>query len=172
MLLKLLQKKTIIKRNSTLIRSINSYKTIAPNWDDRVKESFSLPTFMTTIGAKITHIKPGEIDIEIDTNSSLCQQHGFFHAGVTTSIADTAAGYAAYTLFPTNSDVLTTEIKINLLNPAVGDKLIAKGRIIKYGKTLSICGADVYSIIQKDNQVIESHVATGLFSLMCMKNKK
>lgn len=68
-----------------------------------------------------------------------------------------------------NSDVLTTEIKINLLNPAIGDKLIAKGRIIKYGKTLSISRADVYSIINKDNQMIEKHVATGLFTLMCMK---
>lgn len=82
MILSLFQRNSIIIRNSNLIRCISSYKTLDPNWISRVQESFSLQTFMTTIGARITHIQPGEIDIEIDTNSTLCQQHGFFHAGV------------------------------------------------------------------------------------------
>lgn len=82
MVLNLLQRNSIIIRNLNLIRCISSYKTLDPNWSYRVQESFSSQTFMTTIGAKITHIQPGEIDIEIDSNSTLLQQHGFFHAGV------------------------------------------------------------------------------------------
>ena len=129
--------------------------------------SFEKQTFMKTLGAELVHIAPGEVDIQVVANSKLLQQNGFFHAGVTTSIADSAAGYACYTLFEEGSDVLTTELKTNLLKPAQGDKMIARGRIIKVGKTLSVAKADVYCQSSGEE---ETHVATGLFSLFQVRN--
>ena len=95
----------------------------------------------------------------------LQQQHGYFHAGVTSTIADTAAGYAAYSLFAAGDGVLTSEFKINLLNPAQGDCLVARGRVLKPGKLLTICASDVYSLHNGG----QSHVATGLFTLARME---
>ncbi|MBA5777961.1 PaaI family thioesterase [Stappia sp. F7233] len=134
------------------------------NWRARVEDSFARQAFMEHIGARLTHLAPGEVDIEATYDSTLTQQHGFFHAGVTTTIADSAAGYAAYSLFEEGSSVLTTELKINLLAPAMGDRLVARGRVIKPGRTLTICRGDVYGIT--DGR--ERHVATALFTMMQM----
>lgn len=134
-------------------------------WRTRVERSFARQAFMEHIGARLTHLVPGEVDIEAMFDPALTQQHGYFHAGVTTTIADSAAGYAAYSLFEEGSSVLTTELKINLLAPATGDRLIARGRVIKPGRTLTICRADVFGIA--DGR--ERHVATGLFTMMQLK---
>ena len=128
---------------------------------------------MAHLGARLdsTSFKvPGAVDISCDYATFLLQQHGFFHGGVTTAIADSAAGYAAFTLMDPGSGVLTTEFKINLLNPAEGDRLVARGRVIKPGRTLSICRADVYGITESAGGVDtnEVHVATGLFTMMQM----
>lgn len=133
-----------------------------PNWESRVRTSFGKQHFMTTLGAQIAHCAPGEVDIEMAFADGLTQQHGFFHAGATTSIADSAAGYAAFTLFGAGDGVLTSEFKINLLNPGRGPMLVAKGRVIKPGRTLTVARSDVYST-GGDTLV---HVATGLFTLM------
>ncbi len=133
-----------------------------PNWEGRVRTSFGKQRFMTTLGAQISHCAPGEVDIEMAFADGLTQQHGFFHAGATSSIADSAAGYAAFTLFDAGDGVLTSEFKINLLNPGKGSLLVAKGRVIKPGRTLTVAQSDVYSI-GGDSPV---HVATGLFTLM------
>lgn len=130
----------------------------------RVQESFSRQSFMTLLGARLVHIAPGAVDIEVTARDDLNQQHGFFHAGVTTSIADSAAGYAAFSLFSENASVLTTELKINLLAPAAGEKLVARGRVIKPGRTLAICRADVYAI----SGAQETHAATALLTMMQM----
>ena len=141
-------------------------------WKDRLISEFNSCKFVKdTIGARITHLKPGELDITVSASPALTQQDGFFHAGVSTSLADTAAGFAAYTLFQNESEhVLTTELKINLLNPAVGDEMVARGRVIKSGKTLSIVKADVYC---KNNgkEAEEIHVATMLATMFAVKNK-
>ncbi|WP_417688850.1 PaaI family thioesterase [Roseibium sp.] len=136
-----------------------------PDWEARVRSSFARQPFMATLGARMTHLAPGAVDLEIELRDDLTQQHGYFHAGATSSIADSAAGYAALSLFPAGSGVLTSEYKINLLNPAKAPTLVARGRVIKPGRTLTIARGDVYGL-EENGQV---HVATGLFTLMCLE---
>ena len=161
--------------------------TIADTTRRKVLDSFKRQTFMSTLGAKITHIGVGEVDIELRSRPHLLQQNGYIHAGVSTSIGDSAAGYAALTCFPTSheidgvleeSDVLTTEFKVNLLNPAVGNILVARGRVVKSGRTLTIAKTDVYAKQNddenggnSDRKSNEVHVLTGLFTLFQTKVK-
>jgi uncharacterized protein (TIGR00369 family) len=138
------------------------FEVRAENYQERVLTSFGKQSFLETLGGTITHIAPGEVDITLEAKEGLQQQHGFFHAGVTTTIMDSAAGYAAFSLFGAGDGVLTSEFKANLLNPARGDKLVAKGRVFKPGKTQTICQGDVYGYLDGD----EIHVATGLFTMV------
>src|SRR5256886_14312654 len=101
---------------------------------------------MATIGAHLTGVAPGAIDIELPYRGDLTQQHGFLHAGVITIIADSACGYAALSLMPAKASVLTVEYKVNLLAPAAGERMIARGRVMKPGKTLTVCTADVVAV--------------------------
>ncbi|MCV6575819.1 MAG: PaaI family thioesterase [Cohaesibacter sp.] len=134
-------------------------------YKERVLASFAKQSFLCTLGAQVTHIAPGEVDITLHAKEGLEQQHGFFHAGVTTTIMDSAAGYAAFSLFGAGDGVLTSELKVNLLNPARGAFLLAKGRVIKPGKMLTICQGDVYGAL--DGKDI--HIATGLFTMVRAK---
>ena len=124
--------------------------------EKRVKESFARQTVMATIGASITRVEPGEVTIELPFRSDLAQQHGFIHGGVVTMIVDTACGYAALTRMSASAAVLTAEYKINFLSPAEGEKLIARGRVLKPGRALTVCYGDVHAV--KDGQ--EKLVAT------------
>lgn len=108
---------------------------------DRVRSSFLKQGLMTTLGASLGDISPGFVEIVLVPGSGVSQQHGFVHAGAVSAIADTAAGYAALTLMPADCGVLTTEFKINLLAPAKGDRLIARGRVLKAGRTLTLAQA-------------------------------
>ncbi|MEQ9627224.1 MAG: PaaI family thioesterase [Roseitalea porphyridii] len=110
----------------------------------RVRESFQRQSIMGLIGARLSRVEPGEVEIELPFRADLCQQHGFFHAGVTSTIADSAAGYAGYSLFAADSSVLTVEFKINLLAPADGELLRAVGRVVKPGRTLTVTEAEVF----------------------------
>ncbi len=139
-----------------------------PNWSARVRSSFAAQNFMTLLGAKIVHLAPGGVDLELEMRPELTQQHGFFHAGATSSIADSAAGYAALSLFAPETGVLTSEYKINLLNPANQPLLLARGRVVKSGRTLTIARADVYGL----DDGTQVHVATGLFTLMSVPGVK
>jgi uncharacterized protein (TIGR00369 family) len=112
---------------------------------DRISRSFEAQTMMKTLGARLAEIGPGEVRIEAPILPGLRQQQGFGHAGLTFSLGDTAAGYAALSLMPPDRDVLTAEIKINLLAPAVGDLLIATGRVIKPGRRLMVVSAEVHA---------------------------
>lgn len=133
-----------------------------PDAEGRVRASFARQSFMTLLGAEICHFAPGEVDIKVPFREDLTQQHGFFHAGATISILDSAAGYAALSLFDAGAGVLTTELKVNLLRPATGDWLVARGRVVKSGKTLSVCRSDVFA----DRGGCESHVATALATMI------
>lgn len=113
---------------------------------DRITRSFAAQTMMQTIGARLATINPGEVRIEAPVLPGLRQQQGFGHAGLTFSLGDTAAGYAALSLMPLDRDVLTAEIKINLLAPAMGDLLIATGRVIKPGRRLMVVSAEVHAM--------------------------
>jgi uncharacterized protein (TIGR00369 family) len=109
-----------------------------------VRESFARQPFMSTIGASLVRVDPGEVDIQLPFRGDLMQQSGSLHAGVVAAIADTACGYAALTLMPEGSEVLSVEFKLNLLEAAKGP-LLAKGRVIRKGRTLSVCSAYVFS---------------------------
>src|SRR3569832_2240985 len=110
-----------------------------PQMAARVRESFGRQTFMTTLGAVMTEVERGRVTIELPARADLCQQHGFLHAGAVTSIADSACGYAALTLMSADAAVLSVEFKVNLLAPAVGERMRATGRGLRAGRTLTVC---------------------------------
>lgn len=111
----------------------------------RVRESFARQTIMTTLGAEIAAVRPGEVEIVLPFSHGILQQHGFIHAGAVATIADSACGYAALTVMPREAAVLTTEFKINLLSPAKGELLRAVGRVIRSGKRLVVTLGDVFA---------------------------
>jgi uncharacterized protein (TIGR00369 family) len=117
-----------------------------PDFAQRVRASFARQRVMDLIGARIARVEPGLVEIELPYREDLTQQHGFFHAGVTSIVADSAGGYAAFSLFPAGASVLTTEFKINLLAPADGELLRAVGRVVKPGRTLTVCDVDVFAL--------------------------
>ena len=114
--------------------------------EQRVRDSFGRQAFMSMLGATLTSVEPGLVEIRLTPRPELTQQHGFVHAAAVAAIADSACGYAAFTLMPEGTGVLTAEYKINLLAPARGDALIARGRVVKEGRTLTVCQADVIAV--------------------------
>lgn len=117
-----------------------------PDFRERVHASFSRQAVMETIGAGLNSVEAGRVVVELTPSAALGQQDGFVHAGIITTIADTACGYAALTLMPPGSEVLSVEFKVNLLRPAVGDRLIATGTVLRAGRTLSVCQGEVHAI--------------------------
>ena len=118
----------------------------SPKVRKRVQDSFGLQGLMSHLGARLAHIGPGRVHIVLPVRPELTQQHGYVHAGATSTIADSAGGYAALTLFDEDSEVLTVEYKINLLAPAAGDHLEAIGTVLKPGRTLTVCQLEVYGV--------------------------
>lgn len=115
---------------------------------------------METLGARITQVSPGAVEIVLPASPAVSQQHGFVHAGAVASIADSAAGYAALSLMPPGAGVLTTEFKINLIAPAVGHRIIARGRIIKAGRTLTLAQTEVFAEKQGQEKLAALLTAT------------
>jgi uncharacterized protein (TIGR00369 family) len=123
-----------------------------PAFADEVRQSFAKQAIMELIGGELTRVEPGVVEIALPYRSDLTQQDGYVHAGIITAIADTACGYAAYSLMPPESDVLAVEFKVNLLRPAKGDKFLARAEVIKPGRTLTVVRADVFAMTGKDEQ--------------------
>ncbi len=146
---------------------MTTFTSADPNFADRVRDSFARQSIMELIGAQLSRVEPGLVEIALPYRADLCQQHGFFHAGVTSTIADSAGGYAAFSLFPADASVLTTEFKINLLAPADGERLRALGRVLKPGRTLTICEVEVFAL--KDGR--EKLCAKLLQTLMTMHGR-
>jgi uncharacterized protein (TIGR00369 family) len=111
----------------------------------RVRASFARQQFMATLGATLDAVRDGEVEIVLPFSPALTQQHGFIHAGAVTTIVDTACGFAALTKMPDDAAVLTTEFKLNLMSPAKGERLRAKGRVVRAGKTLIVCLGEVFA---------------------------
>lgn len=111
-----------------------------------VRDSLARQTFLRLLGAEATLVEPGHVVIEVPFRADLCQQNGFLHAGVLTSVADSACGYASLTLMPEGSDVLSVEFKVNLLAPAVGEVFRADARVVRSGRTLTVCQAEVTAV--------------------------
>lgn len=140
-----------------------------PDYVARVRTSFARQGFMALLGARLTRVEPGLVEIEAPFRADLTQQHGYFHAGVTGALADTAGGYAGYTLFPAGASVLTVEFKINLLAPAEGERLCAVGEVVKAGRTLTACDLKVYAVGAGGGA--RKLCATGQQTLICLRGR-
>jgi uncharacterized protein (TIGR00369 family) len=116
-----------------------------PDFEARIRTSFARQGLMKTIGAHLVKVAPGEAEIELPYSKAVTQQHGFIHAGIVSTIADNACGFAAYALMPADSDILGVENKINFLAPAKGERFVAIGRVIKAGRTLAVCSGEVWA---------------------------
>ena len=131
-----------------------------PEFESVVRESFSRQTMMATLGAGITRLRPGEVDLGLPWAPAFCQQNGYIHAGAIATVADSANGYAAYTLAAPDTDVLAVEFKINLLAPARGTEFLACGRVLRPGRTLTVCLAEVFAIDGDDRTPVATMLST------------
>jgi len=138
-----------------------------PHFEQVVSDSFAAQQLMATIGARLTRVAAGEIEIRVPFRPDLTQQHGFLHAGVVTSALDSACGYAAFSLMPEGAGVLTVEFKTNLLAPAKGEELIARGRVVRAGRTITVCQADALML----SDGVETSVATMLSTIMTVRDR-
>lgn len=139
-----------------------------PEVQQRVQDSFSRQGLMRHLGAELHEVSHGRVIIRLPFRQTLTQQHGYFHAGATSAIADSAGGYAGFTLFPPGSSVLTVEFKINLLAPAQGNYLEAIGTAVRSGRTLTICQLEVFGVTDQTR----AQVALGQQTLICMHGKQ
>jgi uncharacterized protein (TIGR00369 family) len=135
-----------------------------PSFEREVRQSFAQQSIMKLIGASITLVQPGVVEITLPYLQDLTQQNGYLHAGIVTTIADSACGYAAFTLMPEGSGVLSVEFKVNLLRPAKGENFLARAEVIKAGRTLTVVRADVFALTENKRAL----VATMQGTMMCV----
>ena len=134
--------------------------SLNPNFDQEVRRSFAQQSVMNLIGAGLSLVEPGIIEITLPYRQDLTQQNGYLHAGIITTIADSACGYAAFTLMPSGAGVLSVEFKVNLLRPAKGDSFVARAEVIKAGKTLTVVRADVFALSEAGRALIATMQGT------------
>jgi len=135
-----------------------------PETATRVRESLARQSFMNLLGVSLTHLAPGEVHLTFPVRPDLLQQHGQVHAGALASVMDSAAGYAAYTLMPAGSGVVSVEFKVNLLEPALGERVEARAHVVRAGRTLSVVAAEAWAIGPDG----ERRVATLSGTMMCL----
>ena len=135
-----------------------------PKFADEVARSFAQQSIMRLIGASLSLVGPGVVEITLPYRQDLTQQNGYLHAGIVTTIADSACGYAAFTLMPAGSGVLSVEFKVNLLRPAKGEEFLARAEVIKAGRTLTVVRADVFALSENNRTL----VATMQGTMMCL----
>lgn len=138
-----------------------------PDFDARVRRSFEKQRVMQTMGVTLERIAPGEVELALPFREDLTQQHGFLHAGVITTVADSACGYAALTLMPPGAAVLSIEFKVNLLAPAKGEAIVARGRVVKAGRTVSVVQGDVFALEGGQEKLVSTLVGT----MMVVQNR-
>ena len=135
---------------------MSGLEPLDPEFGACVRASFGRQGFMRTIGAELTRVEAGEVEIVLPFRDDLTQQHGYLHAAAVTAIVDTACGYAAMTLAGPGAGVLTVEYKANLLSPAAGDRMRARARVLRRGRSLTVCVGDVHA----ESSAGERHVVT------------
>ena len=138
-----------------------------PQFEQAVRDSFAGQRMMATLGARLARVAAGEIEIRLRFREDLTQQHGFLHAGVVAAALDSACGYAAFSLMPADVAVLTVEYKINLLRPAQGELIVARGRVVRAGQTLTVCTGDAFA----QTGGAEKAVATMLATIMAVPHR-
>jgi uncharacterized protein (TIGR00369 family) len=130
------------------------------NFEARVRTSFARQTAMATLGIEITSLTAGEIELKMPYATAYTQQHGFIHAGIITTALDSACGYAAFSLMPDDAAVLTVEFKTNFLAPAKGDYFLFRARVLKPGRTITVCDAQAFAVEQDQEKLIATMTAT------------
>jgi uncharacterized protein (TIGR00369 family) len=135
-------------------------KPDADSIETRIRSSFDKQGLMRTLGATLGRVAAGEVEVVLVPTPAVSQQHGFVHAGAVSAIADNAAGYAALTTMPVDRGVLTTEFKINLLAPATGERIVARGKVVKAGRTLTLAQAEVFAEAQGKQRLVAFLTAT------------
>ncbi|HXM46663.1 MAG TPA: PaaI family thioesterase [Pyrinomonadaceae bacterium] len=138
---------------------------INPSFAEDVAGSFAQQPIMNLIGARLLLVEPGVVEITLPYRADLAQQHGYLHAGVVATIADSACGYAAFTLMPAGSNVLSVEFKVNLLRPAQGVEFVTRAEVIKAGRTLTVVRADVFGIDDKAGRELVATMQGTMISL-------
>jgi len=138
---------------------------INPSFAQDVAGSFAQQPIMNLIGARLSLVEPGVVEITLPYRADLAQQHGYLHAGVVATIADSACGYAAFTLMPAGSNVLSVEFKVNLLRPAQGVEFVTRAEVIKAGRTLTVVRADVFGIDDKAGKELVATMQGTMISL-------
>jgi uncharacterized protein (TIGR00369 family) len=141
-------------------RRMATFEPADPAFASRVRDSFARQRLPATLGATLERVAPGEVDIRLPFREDLTQQHGFFHAGAMTTVVDTACGYAALTLMPRDAAVLTVEFKVNLLAPGRGQAVVARARVLKAGRTLTVAAGDVVAIDRGEEKLVATMLAT------------
>lgn len=131
-----------------------------PDFEARVRSSFAAQKFMETLGARLERVAPGEVEIALPFRADLTQQHGYLHAGVAAALADSACGYAALTLMEPGAAVLSVEFKLNVLAPAEGSRFAAVGKVVRAGRTLTVCSAEVRALQDERDSVVAMMQAT------------
>lgn len=136
------------------------FQAANPTFDAEVKRSFASQAIMELLGAELSLVEPGIVEISLPYRKDLTQQDGYVHAGIITTVADSAAGYAAFSLMPAGSSVLSVEFKVNLLRPAKGERFIAHAEVMKPGKTLTVVRADVFGLTGDHRTLVASLMGT------------
>ena len=131
-----------------------------PDFEDRVRRSFARQSMMATIGAVLERVEPGLVDIALPFAPNILQQHGFVHGGAVSTLADTACGFAALSLVRPGVGVLTVEFKVNMMAPATGIRLVARGRVVRAGRTLIVTQAEVLAHAEASEQAVALMTAT------------
>lgn len=152
------------QQNSIYNVRMPEFTATDPSFEVRVRESFEKQSVMQLIGAVLGNVSAGRVEIHLPVRPDLTQQDGFVHAGIVTTILDSACGYAAYTLMPAASSVLSVEFKVNLLAPARGETIIARAEVKRSGRTLSVCTADAFGV--EDGK--EKLCSTMLGTMICI----
>lgn len=142
------------------------FEPVDPRYEERVRASFARQAIMATIGARLTRVQPGVVDIELPFRDDLTQQHGFLHAGILATIADSSCGYAAFSLMPADAAVLSIEFKINMMSPAAGELFRATGRVLRAGRTIMTCSAEVTAVGRE-----EKILSTMLGTMMVVRDR-
>lgn len=138
-----------------------------PDFRRRMSASFRRQGFLHHLGVRMIDLQPGYCEMEVAFGEQLSQQHGYFHGGLVATVADVAGGYAAFSLTESDSSMVTAEFKINFIAPAKGERLIARGSVIKPGKTLTICRCDVVCVQDE----VETLCATALATFIALPGK-
>jgi len=150
----------MVKGRSEMEERKSRFLPKTADFEQRVGTSFSNQMVMKLIGAELAKVTPGEVEIQFPFRTDLCQQNGYIHAGIMTTVVDTACGYAAFTLMSNQAEVLTIEYKMNFLAPAKGKRFIARGTVIKPGRMITVCTGEVLAVDEEEVKLVATMNAT------------